>query len=271
MIWSCPLCRSSLETWPSGLRCDQGHCFDRARQGYVNLLPANFKQSKSPGDDNSMLQARRRVLSAGCYQSLLSALNTISQRHLSPREGIVRALDMGGGDGYYSAALSQGLPSVQWYVTDISKTAVKMAAPQFAPLRSAVASSFNLPIADHSVDWVMRNFAPADDTEVMRILRPGGYYCVVTPGEHHLTEMRRCLYQTVKPHGKPAVNDAFQLVSQQDIEFEFTLTASQQREDILAMTPMAWQVSLQRREQWLHSTLTDVTGHCRIALYRVPE
>ena len=31
--------------------CAQGHTFDMARSGYVNLLPANRKHAKNPGDN----------------------------------------------------------------------------------------------------------------------------------------------------------------------------------------------------------------------------
>ena len=42
--------------------CLTGHSFDRAAAGYVNLLPANRKHSKDPGDDKDMVAARAAFL-----------------------------------------------------------------------------------------------------------------------------------------------------------------------------------------------------------------
>ena len=41
----CPVCMRALMRSERSLRCEAGHCFDLARQGYVNLLRSNqYKQ-----------------------------------------------------------------------------------------------------------------------------------------------------------------------------------------------------------------------------------
>ena len=35
----CPVCGGMFGREPSLLRCSNGHCFDLAKEGYVNLLP----------------------------------------------------------------------------------------------------------------------------------------------------------------------------------------------------------------------------------------
>ena len=57
-LFRCPLCGGSLSEVPAGLRCPRGHSFDRAKEGYVNLLPVGQKHSKAPGDDKAMVAAR---------------------------------------------------------------------------------------------------------------------------------------------------------------------------------------------------------------------
>ncbi|MBE0772565.1 SAM-dependent methyltransferase, partial [Escherichia coli] len=47
--------------------CPAGHRFDRARQGYLNLLPVQHKKSLDPGDNAAMVEARRQFLGAGHY------------------------------------------------------------------------------------------------------------------------------------------------------------------------------------------------------------
>src|SRR5919107_5250602 len=47
----CPVCAADLEEGDGVLRCADGHSFDIARQGYVNLVPG-------PGDSAAMVDAR---------------------------------------------------------------------------------------------------------------------------------------------------------------------------------------------------------------------
>ena len=39
MSLTCPICRKPLSLVGNGLACSNRHSFDRARQGYYNLLP----------------------------------------------------------------------------------------------------------------------------------------------------------------------------------------------------------------------------------------
>lgn len=63
----CPVCGAALEPQGAAWRCAQGHCFDVARQGYVNLLTVTQKHSRHPGDTREMVAARRAFLDAGWY------------------------------------------------------------------------------------------------------------------------------------------------------------------------------------------------------------
>ncbi|MBW6265695.1 SAM-dependent methyltransferase, partial [Pseudomonas aeruginosa] len=47
----CPLCSAALGEVDNGVACPAGHRFDRARQGYRNLLPVQHKKSLDPGDN----------------------------------------------------------------------------------------------------------------------------------------------------------------------------------------------------------------------------
>ena len=93
----CPLCEHPLERGAKTWRCLKGHSFDVAREGYVNLLPVQHKNSREPGDDLQMVTARREFLHAGHYQPLrdamLEALAPLGARSL---------LDIGCGEGYYT-------------------------------------------------------------------------------------------------------------------------------------------------------------------------
>jgi len=218
-----------------------------------------------------MVQARRSFLACGFYQPILNALVAMQSeiaQEFADGEGC--ALDLGGGEGYFSAHLaSQQAAGLQWYLTDISKIAVKAAAVNFPTAATAVASSFHLPIGDHCVDLVLRNFAPSSDAEVSRILRPNGYFLLVTPKQDHLIELRQLLYNEPKLHAEPQPPEGFKLISQQAINFKFELENSEQKAWLLAMTPMAWRASEAMRNAWLTGESDTVTGHVSLSLYRV--
>ena len=61
----CPICGQGLSREAGRYLCPGGHSYDRAREGYVHLLPANRKHAKEPGDDKGMTAARNRFLSKG--------------------------------------------------------------------------------------------------------------------------------------------------------------------------------------------------------------
>lgn len=65
--YQCPLCNQTLIKTDSTLRCTNNHSFDFAKEGYVNLLPVQQKNSKQPGDSLEMVQARRAFLETGHY------------------------------------------------------------------------------------------------------------------------------------------------------------------------------------------------------------
>ena len=64
---ACPIDGGRLEFQEKQLVCENGHVFDVARQGYVNLLPVQHKRSKHPGDSKEMVLARTRFLNLGNY------------------------------------------------------------------------------------------------------------------------------------------------------------------------------------------------------------
>ncbi|MDD3276171.1 MAG: hypothetical protein PHP93_03860, partial [Kiritimatiellales bacterium] len=63
----CPVCNSPLDWIAKECRCANGHSFDPAKEGYVNLLLSHQRKSSHPGDNAAMIQARRRFFDSGAY------------------------------------------------------------------------------------------------------------------------------------------------------------------------------------------------------------
>ena len=103
---ACPLCQAPLSRLDNGVVCPDGHRFDRARQGYLNLLPVQHKNSRDPGDNQAMVEARRDFLDAGHYAPVARRL-----AELAAERQPGAWLDIGCGEGYYTAQIAQALPA----------------------------------------------------------------------------------------------------------------------------------------------------------------
>lgn len=239
----CPLCQSPLLAQAPSWRCQHGHSFDVAREGYVNLLPVQHKKSKSPGDTPASVQARRAFLSAGHYQPLRDAVTAL----LRPLAATT-LLDIGCGEGYYTNALRAVVPGV--IGLDIAKPAIQLAARRCKDITWLVASGSLLPLAAGSQDVVSSLFSPLPVAEMARVLRPGGHVLVVTPAPEHLWAVREGLFGDVRAHEPDKfLRDfavGFELVGRESVRYPLTLSQQALRE-LLAMTPYAWKATAERR------------------------
>ena len=266
-MWTCPHCKETLLLNATGdaWACGNKHQFDCAREGYVNLLPANRKRSLHPGDSPQMMEARRRVHAADLYRPLADAIEGL----LSPLASMQNMLDLGCGEGYYSAALQRAQPQAQLYGIDIAKPAVRLASKQHQGARFAVASAYELPLPDDAQDVVLRVFAPSDDREMRRILTPQGFYLEVTPAAHHLWQLRAQLYDSPRAHGEArTVIPGMRLHEQSDISYEVELVGSL-LQDVVAMTPFAHRGHREKREQLLLLDSLTVEMSFSLSLFQI--
>lgn len=256
MLWRCPSCEQALELQQKTLRCPQNHCFDMARQGYVNLLLAQHKKSREPGDNEAMIVARRAFLRAGHYLPLLEHIgNTVEQ--LAFEQKALTMLDLGCGEGYYletiakAMLMSPGLEKLLCKGVDISKPAIRHAAsaakllrlnPEYAAVEFnyAVASTFRLPLDNDCINLAINVFAPMDSAELRRVLNSNGYLIRVMPGAKHLFQLKELLYDEVEPHQLESVLDGFTLQQRHGCSFELNLASSESIDALLAMTPLNW-------------------------------
>lgn len=265
-MWTCPHCGLVLASGPGGasLTCANGHAFDRAREGYVNLLPANRKHSTDPGDNALMVAARRRVHEAGIYRPLADALAVQLAAHGPP--GAV--LDLGCGEGYYCGVLAGCLPGAGFWGVDISRAAVRLAARRYPGASFAVASTFHLPLPDQSFDRVLRVFAPTDDTEIVRVLKPSGVYLEVSPAPAHLWQLRTRLYDEPRAHAVARTDIAgMHCCGQSEVEYALPLSPALLA-DLVAMTPFAHRGQRERREALLQSGPNEATMAFSLRLFR---
>ena len=250
----CPICRDALSVIDTGVACPANHRFDRARQGYLNLLPVQHKNSRDPGDNLAMVEARRRFLDGGHYAPLAERLAQLASER-SPNSW----LDIGCGEGYYTAQIAQALPNADGYALDISREAVKRACKRAPSLQWLVASMARIPLADGSCNLLASVFSPLDWTEARRLLPPGGGLLRMGPTREHLWELRGLLYDEVRDYDDEKhlslIPDDMHLAHSETLSYELQLDSAEARADLLAMTPHGWRASAERRTAVIDSPL----------------
>ncbi len=243
---TCPLCNGALSADPQGVACPAGHRFDRARQGYLNLLPVQHKKSRDPGDNQAMVEARRRFLDGGHYAPLARRLTELAAAR-APR----RWLDIGCGEGYYTAQLAEALADAEGYALDISREAVKRACRRAPGLTWMVASMARVPLADASCDLLASVFSPLDWQEARRLLAPGGGLLRMGPTREHLLELRAHLYDEVREYDDEKhlaqIPEGMRLAASETLSYRLHLDSAEARADLLAMTPHGWRANAERR------------------------
>src|SRR5262245_39977021 len=132
----CPVrdCHEALLREERRVLCPQGHSFDVARSGYINLLQPQERRSKQPGDTAAAVAARRRLHDRGVTEPLLQGIGEI----LAAAPGDI-VLDAGCGDGFYLGSLARKTGFDACGV-DISFRAVDAAARRYPGCQWIVAN-----------------------------------------------------------------------------------------------------------------------------------
>ncbi len=270
MAYQCPLCHQPLALHEKTFKCKNNHQFDLAKEGYVNLMPAHHKRSKDPGDNKEMMQARRRFLEGKYYDPMRQAVAHLCTKYT---EGTAhQLLDIGCGEGYYTDQVQRSLyaqdENAVTFGLDISKVAIRYASKRYPQCQFSVASSHRLPFADHSLDAILRIYAPCKAEELQRVLRDNGVVITVTPAGRHLYQLRERIYQDVRLHDEePEAIEGFQLAHQQQLNYVMELKNGDAF-DLLQMTPFAWKATDELRDELKSATLFRCEADFMLRVYR---
>jgi 23S rRNA (guanine745-N1)-methyltransferase len=239
----CPVCKEPLEQDDRGALCTRGHCFNRAREGYLNLLRSS-RPGNATGDPKGQARSRHDFLDRGYYEPLRAALTELAGRVLGglPSDAPRAVLDICCGEGYYTSALGR-LPGVEACGFDLSKEMVRLAAKR-GGAAYVVANMKDVPVSDASFGLATCLFAPFDERETARVLHAGGELVVVVPGRRHLWGLKRALYAT------PYENDEalppttlFEPVETLRVTADVELASPQDVEAVFQMTPYYYRTS----------------------------
>ncbi len=301
-LFICPLCQSPLQPALDTWRCDGSlnpkkinHPFDVARQGYVNLLPVQQKNSKDPGDSQASIEARKRFLNKGHYQSLqalicqkiteLLAQNKLVNTPIAKTNNKpIPWLDIGCGEGYYTQTMAQTGMDIL-LAADISKPAVVELAKaskakgslwyqqnqhdgskiadgsKTAAIYPLVTSAAHLPLRAHSVTGISSIFSPILPEAFNKVLSAEGYLIIAKPDVGHLATMRDALFDDVREHDSDKflheLAPYFTLMNTYHVSTEMTL-AINDLADLMTMTPYAYRARSEKRQALLAKVATEI-------------
>ena len=251
MDFVCPKCGGALASFGNSKKCALGHSFDRAKEGYYNLLLGAGRGTH--GDNAEMVKARREFLALGHYEPLARCVAELVLSYTGKGECV---LDCGSGEGYYTDIIESALYSrdgeSRVYGFDISKDAVRLAAKKNKRLTLAVASAYSMPVGDGTVDTALNIFSPLAKDELLRVIRHGGRFIMVYPAENHLFELKKRIYDN--PYKNTPECDelsGFKLLLHKRLSYDMSLCSEDEVRSLFMMTPYAYRTPREARERVL--------------------
>ena len=126
-----------------------------------------------------------------------------------------------------------------------------------------------MPVADGEFDTVLNTFSPLALEETQRILKTGGIFIMVIPGEMHLYELKALIYDT--PY-KNTVEDTalsgFELVYEYPLTYDIYLGCEEAVRELFMMTPYAYRTRPEDRKKIEGLKNLRCTADFRIFVYR---
>lgn len=260
----CPVCGEELKEENRSLRCKNGHCFDKAKEGYVNLIAGAHKKGSLIGDNKDMANSRRAFLEKGYFESLVEELIKIIREKDIP---CPRVLDICCGEGYYSHKIKEAV-DCEMYGLDISKEMVRLAAKRKNGCEYFVANLSRIPLKDKSIDIAFHLFAPFHEKEFSRIIKDAGTLITVVAGENHLFELKEILYDTpYKNDERPPKTESLFIKEKRKVTGKIHLSSREDIDALFRMTPYYYRTSDKDKAKLLSFDSLDVTVDFAIFIY----
>jgi len=214
-----------------------------------------------------MIMARRAFLESDYYKPLAEKLVEIITGLTSEKSETY--LDLGCGEGYYSGYINNKIQKLNVLGLDISKVAVRNASRKYKEIKFCVASAFELPIADNSLDGILRIYAPSLESELQRTIKEGGYLVTVTPGARHLYQLREIIYKEIYDHSEESARiKNFTLIDHRKLKYSLKVKKLETVKNLLEMTPFGWKISDDDKKQLFKMTNWEIDCDFNIEIHK---
>ncbi|MDP4095805.1 methyltransferase domain-containing protein [Paenibacillus sp. P96] len=266
-LFACPLCATPLQIVNhTSLVCAKGHCYDIARQGYVNWLSYAPKTKY----DQPLFESRRVLHQYGLFASLTEAVREAMIRHLDFTTGkLIQVMDAGCGEGSHLLDLQRSMKEgtgddLLGVGVDISKEGIRLAAKAADTAIWCAADLTRAPFADGQFHCILNILSPSSYAEFKRLLTDEGMVIKVVPESGYLQELREALHGAPEAHSysNHATLELFQshfkLIDRQRVQDRLSLDRYL-LEHLLQMTPLAWRASAEDVQRVLQQEQMDIT------------
>ena len=253
----CPVCKNKLTLTKRSYRCLNGHNFDLAKEGYLNL---NLRNSRNTGDNPEMIKARRDFLEKGYYSFLKDAVDQLLDEDDS-------LIDLACGEGYYT----KDFKCRDKVGIDLSKTGLKIASKNDKSTLYLLSSIFRGPLPDKCADKIITIFAPIAEEEIVRMLKDDGRFILVRPDRRHLIELKEAIYD------HPYLNEEKEvlikgLVREKQIRISRTVNVERPYiEDLFVMTPYVNTTSAKDKQKLKSIEKLDISFCFLIDVFKKPN
>ncbi|MBQ8003988.1 MAG: methyltransferase domain-containing protein [Oscillospiraceae bacterium] len=264
----CPVCRVPLFKNEKTYTCENGHSFDIAKKGYVNLLMS--QKGGQHGDDKTMIAARADFLNRGFYDELSEKICACVHEHTAKG---ARVIDAGCGECKYTADVFNFLDregkGAEVIGIDISKEALAFAKRRTGKLHLAVASTADMPVESGSVDAIINVFAPFSAHEFLRVLKDDGVTIRVFPLAKHLWELKALVYDN--PYENPEEDmeeDGLKIIGRHRVCYTMDLSTNDDITSLFKMTPYFYRTGERDMEKLRSAERLACRAEFGIAVYR---
>lgn len=235
-LFACPLCGKQMKVLKSSMICEENHCYDISKRGYIN-----FVQKASLKIYNAELfEHRRLVYDSGFYEELMETMNLLVTTHIC-HQSECTIVDAGCGEGTFLTKLCSQISGSK-IGFDISKDAILQACRSTKEILWLVADLVNIPLKDNCVDVLFDIFTPANYQSFHRILKKDGIMVKVIPGAEYLKEFRDAAGTKIKNHRDEEqvihyLSQYMKIVEKRKVYYKVSVNM-EQLQSWIKMTPM---------------------------------
>ena len=267
-IFRCPVCMNKMEARDlNRIICLNVHFFDISMNGYINFLQRTVKTEYH----EEMFRSRKTVSGTGLFDPMLRCISDmILSRIRSLGDKRIMILDAGCGEGSHLGKIiselhNKDITKVLGAGIDISKEGIIMASKTYHDIVWCVADLANLPFMDKQFDVIINILSPSNYREFTRVLKDDGILIKVIPGSSYLKELRDIFYnesgkQEYSNHNVLELyRQNFSILDVRAVKYN-KIVGKDELSHIIAMTPLSWAITHEKKEQALITGISRITG-----------
>ena len=125
----------------------------------------------------------------------------------------------------------------------------------------------NIPILDHSLDFICALFTVVNQDELKRALKEDGYIVHVTANNQHLIEIKELIYDEIKVKSDKYIRLDFNLVKSYDFKEKVHISNREDALNLLMMTPHYYHIKKEKRGVLDTLQGLDITIDIKVTVY----